>query len=234
MPMMTTLLGVLSLALFVGGPLLAHLRVLPPLVGFGLLALGGLVGFIAAAATVGAMVTSGQAPWLGLLGLPAALVILYGVIMGMSVPRINDITTDLEDPPAFDAAHSFPGNGGRDLSFPESNAPIIRERYNSLTHLAVQTPADETFETVRRIAESWGPLQQIHVDPDTRTIEAFVETAVFRFHDDVIIRVRPLEQGARIDMRSKSRDGQSDFGVNARRIEAFMDRVRSELKERTP
>jgi uncharacterized protein (DUF1499 family) len=234
MHMATTALGLVSLLLFAGGPLLAYLRVLPPLIGFGLLALGGLVGLVATAAVLSTVAMGNPTPWLGLLGLPAALFILYGVLLGMSVPRINDISTDLEDPPAFDKAHSFPGNGGRDLSFPESYAPIIRQRYPALKPLAVNTPANETFDTVRRIAESWGPLQQVHVDPDTRTIEAFVETNAFRFHDDVIIRVRPLEQGARIDMRSKSRDGQSDFGVNAKRIEAFLDLVRSELKERTP
>ena len=229
-----SIVGVLSLLMFVGGPLLAYLRVLPPLAGFGLMALGGLIGFLATTAALAGMIASSSGPPLGFLGLPPALFIIYGILLGMSVPRINDISTDLEDPPAFDKAHSFPGNSGRDLSFPESFAPLIREGYPTMQPLSVNKPADETFDAVRRIAESWEPLQQVHVDPDTRTIEGFVETRLFRFHDDVVIRVRPLDEGSRIDMRSKSRDGQGDFGANAKRIGAFFDLARSELKEVTP
>jgi uncharacterized protein (DUF1499 family) len=231
MPTAASILGIASIALFVGGPALAHFRILPPLAGFGILALGGLLGLIATGHTLSVFLTSGTPPWAGVLGLPAALFIIYGVILGMSVPRINDISTDLDDPPAFAKAHSFPGNGGRDLGFPAGNAALIRSRYPTVKPLAVGAPADETFETLCRRAESWGPLRQIHIDPDTRTVEAFVETTLFRFHDDIIIRVRPVEHGTRIDMRSKSRDGQGDFGANAKRIQAFFDYLRTEMKE---
>lgn len=229
-----SVLGVLSMLMFVGGPLLAYLRVLPPLAGFGLMALGGLVGFLAATAAITGVISASSGPSLGFLGLPPALFMIYGIILGMSVPRINDISTDLEDPPAFDKAHSFPGNAGRDLSFPEDFAPQIESRYPTVQPLAVGKPADETFEAVKRVAESWPPLQQMHVDADTRTIEGFVETRMFRFHDDVVIRVRPLDAGSRIDMRSKSRDGQGDFGANAKRIGAFFDLLRGEMKEIQP
>ena len=37
----------------------------------------------------------------------------------------------------------------------------------------------------------------------------------------VSIRVRPADGGSVIDLRSKSRDGQGDMGVNAARIRAF-------------
>ncbi|MGD0120687.1 MAG: DUF1499 domain-containing protein, partial [Candidatus Binatus sp.] len=41
-----------------------------------------------------------------------------------------------------------------------------------------------------------------------------------------VIQVRPTPDGASlIEMRSKSRDGVGDFGVNARRIHRFFDRV---------
>jgi uncharacterized protein (DUF1499 family) len=45
---------------------------------------------------------------------------------------------------------------------------------------------------------------------------------LFHFKDDFVIEVRPSDGGgSRIEMRSKSRDGISDFGANARRIRAF-------------
>jgi uncharacterized protein (DUF1499 family) len=59
-------------------------------------------------------------------------------------------------------------------------------------------------------------------------IEAVATSRLFRFRDDVVIRVQagPQEQGARIDVRSRSRIGQSDLGANAERIRAFLARVR--------
>ena len=46
-------------------------------------------------------------------------------------------------------------------------------------------------------------------------------TAIFRFVDDIAIRVRPTASGTVVDVRSKSRDGRGDLGANAERIRAF-------------
>jgi hypothetical protein len=45
-----------------------------------------------------------------------------------------------------------------------------------------------------------------------------------RFKDDVVLRIVPTQDGAgsRVDMRSTSRIGVSDLGVNAKRIRAFL------------
>lgn len=231
MQMIVSALGVASIVLFVLGPALAYSRMVPPLAGFGLFALAALLGLAAVGLAVAVALTGYGVPWLGVLGMPAATVAVVGVLAGLSVPRINDISTDLEDPPAFRAAQSFPGNGGRDFAFPAQNAPLIEAHYPTLSPLAVNAPADAVFETVQRLAQDWPGWQQVQADGDTRTVEAYATTGVFRFHDDVVIRVRPLERGSRVDMRSKSRDGESDFGVNAKRIEAFLDALRAELKE---
>jgi hypothetical protein len=45
------------------------------------------------------------------------------------------------------------------------------------------------------------------------------------FRDDVVVRVRADEGGARVDMRSASRYGQGDFGTNAARIRKFMNDI---------
>jgi uncharacterized protein (DUF1499 family) len=57
-------------------------------------------------------------------------------------------------------------------------------------------------------------------------IEATDTTFWFGFKDDVVIRIRPAEDGGSIvDIRSKSRVGMSDVGANAARIRAFRDRL---------
>ena len=59
-------------------------------------------------------------------------------------------------------------------------------------------------------------------------MEAVATSKLFHFQDDIVIRVRPEGQGGSlVDMRSKSRDGQGDFGVNAARIRQFMVALRT-------
>jgi uncharacterized protein (DUF1499 family) len=54
-------------------------------------------------------------------------------------------------------------------------------------------------------------------------IEAVATSRLFHFRDDIAIRVRADGGGgSRVDMRSKSRVGQGDLGVNAARIRAYM------------
>ena len=50
----------------------------------------------------------------------------------------------------------------------------------------------------------------------------------FGFRDDIVVRIRPQGTGSRIDIRAKSRIGQSDLGGNAERIRAFLARVKAE------
>ena len=62
-------------------------------------------------------------------------------------------------------------------------------------------------------------------DADQGLIEATDTTAIFRFVDDVIIRIRSSGKITVVDVRSKSRDGQGDLGVNAARVQAFIDKL---------
>jgi len=60
-------------------------------------------------------------------------------------------------------------------------------------------------------------------DPNGLTIEAVSTSNLFRFQDDVVLRVRPDGSGSKVDMRSKSRDGKGDMGVNTARIRSYID-----------
>jgi uncharacterized protein (DUF1499 family) len=60
-------------------------------------------------------------------------------------------------------------------------------------------------------------------------IEAVARTSLFHFEDDVAIRVRAEGEGSRIDARSRSRVGQSDFGANAARIVSYLRAVQDQL-----
>ena len=65
-------------------------------------------------------------------------------------------------------------------------------------------------------------------------IEAIARTPVMGFRDDVVIRVRLNDDGARVDMRSSSRYGRYDFGTNAARIRAFLDDLDESIASQAP
>jgi uncharacterized protein (DUF1499 family) len=66
-------------------------------------------------------------------------------------------------------------------------------------------------------------------DPASGRIEASQSTLFMGFTDDIVIRVTPDGSGSRIDMRSESRQGISDFGVNANRIRRYMAALKAQL-----
>ncbi len=68
--------------------------------------------------------------------------------------------------------------------------------------------------------------KSLRKDPERLCFEATARTPVFYFADDVVVVVTSREGGSRVDMRSVSRVGRSDQGVNAARIRAFQQQFR--------
>jgi len=216
-------LGLIAAASAVAGPALAWLRLVPGIVGFGLFALGGLT------AVVVSLVSLVQALRGRAVGLGHAAAMVTGVVFvllalrGAGVPAINDFSTDLADPPAFRHAGTLSPNLGRDLGYPQSFAATQRACCADLHPARVPLGKVEAFTRVRRFAEHMPAWTVTHADADAGTIEAVATSRVFGFHDDLVIRIRQESDGtSRVDMRSKSRDGKGDLGVNAARIRAFI------------
>ena len=86
-------------------------------------------------------------------------------------------------------------------------------------------PPAEALARAEREARALG-WNIVAVEPKDGRIEAIAVTPWFGFRDDIVIRVKAALGGSRIDVRSKSRHGLSDLGVNARRIRAFDSRMR--------
>jgi uncharacterized protein (DUF1499 family) len=58
--------------------------------------------------------------------------------------------------------------------------------------------------------------------PGGHSIQAVATTRLFRFKDDVTIRIHREGPWTYVSVRSKSRMGKADFGQNARNIRAFL------------
>jgi uncharacterized protein (DUF1499 family) len=81
-------------------------------------------------------------------------------------------------------------------------------------------PLDEAAARLRRAVESLPRTRVVTAEPGYLAAE--VRSAVFRFVDDLeaeLVAGGDGEEGGVIHLRSASRLGRSDFGVNRRRIE---------------
>lgn len=79
---------------------------------------------------------------------------------------------------------------------------------------------DALFERTHQALQRMG-ASQIEADPQTRRMDAVF--TVFLFKDDVAVVVVPHSSGSVLHIRSASRVGSYDFGVNRRRVERFFD-----------
>lgn len=217
-------LGALALVGFVIGPAVAHFEILPIMTGFQIFGLGGLCAIAALLASIVAAIRRGRASAKTALALsvPLALVFVLLALPGGRVPRINDITTDLDNPPTFVRAGALAHNADRDMAYPGAEfATQQRQGYPDLAPLRLSQVPDDVFAQARFTAEAMPGWRVTRIDTDARELEAVATSTVFRFPDDVIVQVRPDGDGSVVHARSKSRYGRSDMGANAARIDAF-------------
>jgi uncharacterized protein (DUF1499 family) len=211
------------------GTLGAWLRILRPDTGYFLVGMGVFLALIASAAlaAASAYATATARAWRG-SALRAALFPAAVAIGALAfarcsgAPEINDVSTDLGDRPAFaiDAApdrERAEADAARMASFAEQQ----RLAYPDLVPLRLAVPPRAAFARALEVAAGMPGWQVLRSDPASLEIEASATTRVFGFVDDVAIRVRADGEGARIDVRSRSRQGGADFGANAARVRAF-------------
>jgi uncharacterized protein (DUF1499 family) len=89
-------------------------------------------------------------------------------------------------------------------------------------------PAPAIFDTALAVAASMG-WEIVASDIETGRIEATATTPFVGFKDDVVIRIRSRGTETLVDVRSKSRIGRGDMGVNAKRIREYRDKLLAEV-----
>jgi uncharacterized protein (DUF1499 family) len=99
------------------------------------------------------------------------------------------------------------------------------EGYPDLVPGSLGISPEAAFPRALQAAKDMG-WEIVAADPKSLRIEATDTTAWFGFKDDVVVRLTPSPAGCRIDVRSASRVGQSDVGTNARRIKAYLARLK--------
>src|SRR5262245_8127183 len=206
----------------------------------GLATFGGAVGIavIAMLFAVAAFVVIWRE---GLKGLGHALLafligimlITYPAYLGTKayrLPPLSDITTDTSDPPRFEAIARLRPRDANAVAYAGAQAAELqRTIYPGIAPVQTSSTPAELYEAALGVVtkRKWRMVDARAPQTGRREgrIEAVARTTVMGFRDDVVIRVRPIAGGARLDIRSASRYGKQDFGANAQRVLGLIEDI---------
>jgi uncharacterized protein (DUF1499 family) len=196
---------------------------------------GGLALVLAIAAGAWAFRRSSRSSlWLSVvalgLGLVTAGIPLSQYRTALTVPPINDITTNTASPPDFVAAGRGEENGAAGAPYPGKDfADAQRGAYPDVETLHFDRSPTEVFGVALEVARAMPGWQIVTADSTSGRIEATATTRWFRFKDDVVVKLTATASGTDVDLRSRSRVGQSDVGANATRIRDYSRRLKERL-----
>lgn len=204
--------------------------------GFGLAALA----VIAATAALAGIWRDGRSgTGSALRGLLVGLLVLAIPGMGAwkvaTYPRLNDVSTDLANPPALAAAASLRGEGDESVSPPgPEEIALQQEAYPDIVPRHYPVSTARVYQEAKAIvdARGWQVLrtkEPSESDP-AGSVEATATTLVFAFREDVAIRVLPDGDGSLVDMRSAARNAVHDLGSDAERVRRFFTDLDSALQ----
>ena len=228
--------AVIAVLLLPIGALGYRFGILPLMGGFSLLGIGTLLAAAGLFLGIIALVVAarrGLSAEKPSLYVSLSISVLILLVMGLqfqtasSVPPIHNISTDVDDPPQFDAIAALRGEGTNPLEYDaEVLAGQQRGAYPFVKPLNSALSSADAFDRALEVVEDMG-LEIVAADTAAGRIEATDTTFWFGFKDDLVVRIRAAGGGSIVDLRSVSRVGQSDLGVNARRIGTFLDKFGS-------
>mgnify|MGYP001127150080 CR=1 FL=1 len=170
-----------------------------------------------------------------LVGLSPALMVIGSMgTSGLSKPLIHDITTDTENPPAFQLALAERTANDNSLEYAGEEIAIQQHNaYPGLETLTLKAKPRDVEQSIKRYIgqQGWRELRAGNDSHSSRSIEAVATTQIMRFQDDIVFRLMPSEQSTKVDIRSASRVGKGDLGANAGRIKKALNYLNSQFPE---
>ncbi|MCR4282563.1 MAG: DUF1499 domain-containing protein [Bauldia sp.] len=196
------------------------------------------LGFCLAALAVIAALAAFAAIWRD--GRKGAGSALRGLIVGLAVlvlpaigawkvvtyPRLDDISTDLVNPPPLTRAASDRGPSDAPIAAPgEDEIALQKEAYPDIVPRHYPVSTARVYQEAKAIVDARG-WQLLRAEEPSEgeqagAIEAVAVTTIFAFRQDVAIRVMPDGDGSLVDMRSAARNAAHDLGADAERVRRF-------------
>jgi len=208
-----------------------------------LIALCGLLGLMGLILAISGFTQMWKHGWHGLgaatLGLFLSVLVLvpYGVSLFNIIenPQLVDISTDLQNPPEFQAAIRLRADGANAVEpIDETRAELIAKSYPDITgrrYEFARESVEDVLDTL--LADRGWAVTSRRGDTSTTTIEAVAKSYLLGFDSDVVIRIEDQDNATFVDMRSASRYGSHDMGENAERIRRFLVELDKRLQELT-
>jgi uncharacterized protein (DUF1499 family) len=175
-----------------------------------------------------------------LIGLALIAYPLYVGVKAYRLPAIYDITTDPIDPPRFEAIARLRPRDANPVTYAGLyTAELQRAAYSDIEPDVTESSPQEAYDAALKVItkRKWHVVDSRPPQgaaPRDGRIEAIARTPILGFRDDVVVRVRKTQEGARIDVRSASRYGRHDLGENAARVRALIDDIDDILSAPTP
>jgi len=88
----------------------------------------------------------------------------------------------------------------------------------ALASVVIPLPLPQALELVAADIRTLPRWHVENVDAAAATIQATRRTRLFRFTDDITVRLEATADGTRVRARSQSRLGKADFGQNRRNL----------------
>jgi hypothetical protein len=227
-------LAALSVPVLIIAAIGHRLRMLDATPTYAVLALG----FSLAALAVIAAVAAFAAIWRdGRKGVGAAtrglvigaLVLSFPAVAAWRIvnyPRLNDISTDLVDPPPLKFAVLDRGPSDEPIgALTAEEIALHKDAYPDIVSRHYPVSTARVYQEAKAIVDGRGWQVLIASEPteedETGTIEAVAVTTIFAFRQDVVIRILPDGDGSLVDMRSAARNAAHDLGTDAERVRRF-------------
>lgn len=157
-----------------------------------------------------------------LLGLPLVVYIGYFEYAARVYPPINDITTDTDDPPEL---WEVPNP----VAYPGPKVAAMQQQgYPELRPLEVAMEPAQAFRFASDVAREIG-WEIVSENISDLQIEAVATSFLFGFEDYVAVRLQDADGQTRVDVRSHSRLGRIDRGVNERRIRMYLRHLKQRV-----
>ena len=148
-----------------------------------------------------------------------------GSVYALAVyPQLNDISTDLDNPPAFLASTDLPPERPRLTN--EDRRQVQLAAYPDVTARLYPVDLRRVYDAISALVEQrdWPVVSQSPPAQDAprASMQAVARTMLFRFTDHIVIRMVQEAGGTRVDIRSASTFGRHDLGQNAKRIRSLL------------
>lgn len=105
-----------------------------------------------------------------------------------------------------------------------SSLTVATDKQHAIAPFVLALPADEAWPKIREAVAS--SVRTVIVNEADGYLHAEATSRVFRFVDDLELRLDSA--GQHVDVRSASRTGYGDMGVNRKRVEALRDQLQAE------